>query len=262
MKKIFSIIFLLFTFSIVFSQTDYFLGTRTYCKKPTDARSVEIYDLGLKCIRENLYTGAANQIFNELIKKDSTFCDAYFLAGYTLRLSNMNKEAVVMYYMADSLAQNRSIEFKQNLATVSMLVGHFKLSRKKYEEMTTYFPESPEGYFGIALTSTLMGDVDYGLKNINIAEEKYKEENKDCQSLKAILLSFNEKYEEAIPYFEKVETKFSKDDAFNGAYALSLNIIGRKTNDEKMIKRSKKYYNKVKNKEGLTEKAKEAFKES
>jgi hypothetical protein len=33
--------------------------------------------------------------------------------------------------------------------------------------------ESPEGFYGIALTSTMIGDVDNGLKNIDIAIEKY-----------------------------------------------------------------------------------------
>lgn len=55
------------------NQTDYFLGKRTYCKKPDDERSVKIYDLGLKCIRENLYLGAASKIFIELIEKDNSF---------------------------------------------------------------------------------------------------------------------------------------------------------------------------------------------
>lgn len=261
MKKLGLVIFI-FIFCATYAQTDYFLGQKTYCKKPNDERSVKIFDLGLRCIRENKYLGSANEIFNELIKKDSTFCDAYFLSGYTYRLSNMNKEAVVMYYMADSLAQNKSIEFKQNLATVSMLVGQFELSRKKYTEMTTYFPGSPEGYYGIALTSMFIGDIENGLKNINIAEQKYNEDNKDCISLKATLLSMNAKHEEAIPYFEKVESKFSKQDAFNGFFALSLLEVGKKTNNEKMLKKSRKYYNKIIDKNGLSDDIKLAFKDS
>ena len=265
MKRNLVIIFIFYSFLNLYSQqteTDYFLGKRTYCNKPTDERSVKIYDLGLQCIRENKYIGAASKIFIELIEKDKTFCDAIFLAGYTFRLSNMNKEAVPLYYLADSLAQNRSIEFKQNLATVSLLTGNVNLSRKKFQEMTKYFPESPEGFYGIGLTSLFIEDYSNGLDNINIAEKKYSSENKDCQSLKAVLLTLNEKYLESIPYFEKVENKFKKDDTFNGCYALSLKQIGTKNSDEKMIKKAKKYYEKITNKSGLPQKVKFAFKDT
>ena len=265
MKPILFIFLIFLNFTNLYSQqipTDYFLGNRTYCKKPTDERSVKIYDLGLQCIRENKYIGAASKIFIELIEKDNNFCDAIFLAGYTFRLSNMEKEAVPLYYLADSLAQNRSIEFKQNLATVSLRIGNVKLSRQKFEEITKYFPESPEGFYGIGLTSLFIEDYANGLDNINIAEKKYISTNKDCQSLKAVLLTMNEKYEDALPYFEKVESNFKKDDTFIGCYALSLKQVGIKSSDEKLIKKSKKYYEKVQNKNGLPEIIKKAFKES
>lgn len=228
---------------------------------PANSEDKKLYQLGLDCIQQNLYIGAANKIFQDLIKKDSTFCDAYFFAGYTFRMSNMNKEAVIMYYMADSLAKNPSIEFKLNLATVSMHTGALKLSRKKYEEITKYFPHSPEGYYGIALTSTLIGDIEYGLKNINIAEDRHQEDYKDTQFLKAVLLTLNGKHEEAIPYFEKVKSKFSKHDHFNGNYALSLYEVGTAKNDEKMLKKARKHYDKVKDKEALTEHLRSKFEE-
>ncbi len=264
MKRILFIFLILFSFTKIYSQqtqTDYYLGKRTYCKKPPDERSVKIYDLGLRCIRANEYIGAASKIFIELIEKDNNFCDAIFLAGVTFRLSNMEKEAVPLYYLADSLAQNRSIEFKQNLATSSLRIGNVKLSRQKYEEMTKYFPESPEGFYGIGLTSLFVEDYANGLENINIAEKKYYSTNKDCQSLKAVLLTMNEKYEDAISYFQKVESNFKKDDNFLGCYALSLKQVGMKKSDDEMINKSKKYYEKVQNKNGLPEIVKKAFKE-
>ncbi|VXC10296.1 hypothetical protein [Chryseobacterium sp. 8AT] len=242
------------------TQTDYFLGNRTYCKKPDNERVNKIYPLGIKSVQQNLYLGAAFKIFAEVIETDNSFCDAYFWAGYTLRLSNMEKEAVIFYHAADSLAQNRSIEFKQNLATLAMKVGRMTFSRKKFQEMTEYFPESPEGYYGIGLTSLFIEDYKNGLENINIAESKYDTPNKDTQCLKAVLLTLNEKYEEAIPYFEKVESNFKKDDTFNGCYALSLKQVGIKNSDEKLMKKSKKYYEKVQNKDGLPELIKNALK--
>lgn len=233
------------------NQTDYFLGNRTYCKKPDTERFNKIYPLGIKSVQQNLYLGAAFKIFSEVIETDNSFCDAYFWAGYTLRLSNMENDAVIFYHAADSLAQNKSIEFKQNLASLAMKVGRMSFSRRKFKEMTEYFPESPEGYYGIGLTSLFIEDYKNGLDNINIAESKYNIPNKDTQCLKAVLLTLNEKYEEAIPYFEKVESNFKKDDTFNGSYALCLQEVGIKNSDEKLMKKSKKYYEKVKNKNGL-----------
>lgn len=260
MKKIIPTILFLILISETYSQSsDYFNGKWTYCEKPADERSLKIFDLGIETIKRNTYVGAGNQIFHELIQKDSTFCDAYFFAGYTYRLSGMLKEAVAYYYMADSLANNKSIEFKQNLATTSLLAGAVDLSRKKFVEITKYFPQSPEGYYGIALTSTEIGDVENGLNNINIAIEKYQRENKDAIYLKAILLTINSKHEQALPYYEKVKSTRRKDDYFNGNYALSLYEIATQTNDEKMMKEAKKYYNAVKDKSELTNFIKERF---
>ncbi len=258
-KRLLLLFLLLFLNSKSFSQSDYFLGQRTYCGMPNQSDSRELFKLGIDCINQNLYIGAANQLFQKLIKQDSLFCDAYFFAGYTFRLSNMNKEAFAMYYMADSLSQNKSIEFKQNLAMMSVSIGNMRFARKKYLEMTKYFPASPEGYYGIAITSPEIGDPDFGLENINIAEEKYYVENKDVQFIKAILLNLNGKYEESIKYFEKVQSKFSKDDYFNGNYALSLYELAILNNDEKQLKKAKKHYNKVKDKSNLTAYIKSKF---
>ena len=259
MKKIILFLILIASLTNLYSQSDYFEGNRTYCPMPESDRVLEIFPLGIQCVQQNLYLGSAVEIFTDVIKIDSTFCDAYFWAGYAFRMSDMNKEAVAMYYIADSLAQNRSIEFKQNLAVTSMVVGLDSLSRKKYEEIKEFFPDSPEGYYGVALTSTLLGDFNYGLENINIAENKYHIDNKDTQFLKAILLTLNARHEDALPYYEKVKSTFNKNDYFNGNYALSLYEVSMKSNDEKMLKQSKKYYKKVKNKGELTDETRAKF---
>lgn len=232
----------------------------TTCTFPDNERAKEIFPLGIECIQRDIYMGTVAEIMTDVIKIDSTFCDAYFWAGHAFRKSNMNKEAVTMYYMADSLAQNKSLEYKQNLATVSLIAGLDDLARKKFKEITGYFPNSPEGYYGIALTSTIIGDVGYGLENINIAEQKYNYENRDTQFLKAILLTLNGKHEESLSYYKKVKSRFSKDDNFNGNYALSLYEIGTLNNDKKMLKLAKKHFNKIKDKSALTEEMKSKFK--
>ena len=257
-KKILLFTLILLSYNL-FSQSDYFLGKRTYCDMPTQSDSRKEFQLGIDCIHQNLYIGAANQLFVRLIEKDSLFCDAYFFAGYTYRLSNMNKEAFAMYYMADSLSQNKSIEFKQNLAMMSVSIGNMKFARKKYLEMTKYFPSSPEGYYGIAITSPEIGDAEFGLENINIAEKKYNTEKYDIQFMKGILLNLNGKYQESIEYFEKVKSEYSKDDYFNGNYALSLYEIAILNKDDSLLKKAKKHYNKVKDKSQLTDYIKSKF---
>lgn len=259
MKKRILFIISIFIGANLFSQTDYFKGKRTYCEFPNNERVKEIFPIGIECVQNNIYLGSAVEIFNDVIEIDSSFCDAYFWAGYAYRLSDMNKEAVVMYYMADSLAQNKSLEFKQNLATTSMLIGADELARKKFEEIKEHFPSSPEGFYGVALTSTLLGDVDYGLENINVAEKKYNHLNADIALLKAILLTLNEEHAASLLYYEKVKSKFNKSDHFNGHYALSLYEVGIINNDEKLLKLARKHFNRVKNKNELTDEMRRKF---
>jgi tetratricopeptide (TPR) repeat protein len=252
-RKLIILSILLFISFLSFSQTDYFKGKRTYCDYPENERIKEIFPIGIKCIQSKQYLGTAFEIFTEIIKIESTFCDAYFWAGYTLRLSNMNKDAVPFYYVADSLAQNKSIEFKQNLATTSLLIGADSLARNKFKEIIKYFPESPEGYYGVALTSTIVGDVEYGLENINIAIDKYTTLNKDAIFLKSVLLSLNSRHRESLEYYEKVKERYRRDDNFNGNYAFSLYEVATATNDRKMMKLAHKHYGRVKNKYVLSE---------
>ena len=78
MKRILILIVYVLTFTNIYSQSiysDYFDGNRTYCPKPTDERSLKIYDLGIECVHRNQRLGAAFEFFAEIIKKDNNFCD-------------------------------------------------------------------------------------------------------------------------------------------------------------------------------------------
>lgn len=255
MKKL--VIFLIFLIQITYSQTEYFNGNYTFCPKPFDRESIENYQLGIDCIKANQFIGGANRLFLDLIKKDSTFCDAYFFAGYTYRLSNMDKAALTYYYIADSLSNNKSLIFKQNLAFMASKMGAFKLARKKYDEMKQFFPESPEGFYGIASTSIFIGDSENGLENLNIAINKYSEKGveigEEIYLVKGILLTRNEKYIESIEVFEKLSGKITKNDEFRINYAFSLIKNGKALNDEKLIKKAKKIYEKIEDKTNLSE---------
>lgn len=226
--------------------------------------NLELWKLGFDALQFEKYYKYSSAAFLKIIKADSTNCDAYFMAGYTCRIQNMPKEALVYYYMADSLAQNKSIEFKQNLATTSFALGNLKLSRKKYLEMVEFFPESPEGYYGIALTSTIIGDVENGLENMNKAAKIYNSLNNklndDSYLLFGILLTRNGKFSESLPYFEQCYSKYKKEDGFNTHYSYSLLKVSQINKDEKMKQKALKIYEKIKNKEEITEEIRNEFK--
>ncbi len=252
-------------FSNTYSQTEYFEGKQLYCESE-NPEAIRLFNIGIETLHLNTslnkkFLKRTSDVFFKAYQTDTTFCDAMFFTGYTLRLLN-DKNAMVCYYMADSLANNKSIEFKVNLATEGLRFGNeegVKIARKKYDEITKFFPENPEGYYGVALTSTMIGDIENGLNNIDIAIEKYNSENVDALFLKAVLLTLNARHEESLNYYEKVKGNFKKDDNFNGNYALSLYEVAKANNDEKMMKLAQKHYKKVKNKNELTEQTRMKF---
>ncbi|MFQ6602956.1 tetratricopeptide repeat protein [Flavobacterium sp. C3NV] len=257
-------VFLLLTFltcNFIFSQ-NYMAGQKRYCET-NDAKILELYDLGFRTLQYKKYQNVSTRIFLDIVKKDSTQCDAYFWAGYTLRLQNKYDLAIGCYYMADSLANNKSIEFKQNLAMTSLMLGKVDLARKKYSEMITFFPDNPEGYYGFALTAPMIGDVDKGLENIKISIEKYGKRDSEIKNqtelLYGILLTLNKNYTEAVLHFEECASKFKNDDNFNIHYSLSLIKIAEQNNDEDGKKKGLKVYNKIKNKEEIPKALKGEF---
>lgn len=264
MKKQLLIIFILIINSI--HSQSYFEGDYLYCKSK-NKEALKYYNAGIKLLHLNTNLNKKHlkktaDIFLTAYQKDTTFCDAMFFTGYTYRLLNDFKKTFSCYYIADSLSNNKSIEFKTNLAAVAISSGSdkgFILARKKYYEMINYFPRNPEGFYGIALTSIDTGDVEDGLKKIDLAINRYNGENKDALFLKAILLTLNARHEDSLIYYEKVKTAFRNNDEFKSNYALSLYEVAKMTNDEKMMKSAKKYYNKVKNKKVLSEILKKKF---
>lgn len=248
MKKI--VIIFLFIISILgFAQDTYFLGKTNYCtpQKPESKKNFNTAILALQFPK--YYGGTTNMLF-KTIEEDKEYCDAYFMAGYLLRLQNMDKESIAMYYMADSLAQNKSPIFKMNLAVTAFRLGAMDLSRKKYKELITYFPENPEGYYGIANTSIVIGDFDNGLSNLKLAEKLYKEQSgvkKDVKYLFGILYTLKEDYKTALPHLDEVYSTYKKDDGYLATYALTQMKVGVDNNDDNLKKKAKKSYEKIKN---------------
>ena len=268
MKKII-IILLALNINLIYSQ-DYFEGKRLYCKSE-NPEALKLFNLGIETLYLNKsldqkYLKITSNIFFKAYKTDTTFCDALFFSGYTLRLLN-DKKALALYIMADSLSNNKSIEFKTNLAAEGLKFGtekSLKIARKKYDELIKFFPESPEGYYGFAVTSPIFGDVEKGLENIDIAITKYNQKNIELKDdvifLKGVLLALNKKYEEGLENLEKSISTFKKDENFKIHYALCLLKVSEIKNDDKMKQKALKFYDKIENKEQIPENIKSLLK--
>lgn len=249
MKKL-VIIFILFLFIKGFSQDSYFLGKTNYCT-PQDTNSKKSFETAFLALNYPKYYGGVTNLLLKIAEKDPKYCDAYFMAGYFFRLQDMHKEALAAYYIADSLAQNKAPIFKQNLAIQFMRFGKVEEAREKYIEMVKYFPENPEGYYGIGNTSIVLGDYEKGLENLKQAENLYKASGKvkdDVIYMYGMLYTLKENYETALPYLEDAYSTYNKDDGFLSLYALALIKVGKSKNDEKLIKKAQKTYEKVKDK--------------
>lgn len=262
MKKLLTI--LIFIFSVnSFAQDFYFLGKTNYCT-PKKAESKKQFDVAILSLQFPKYYGGATNMLMKTIEEDKEYCDAYFMAGYLFRLQNMEKEAVTLYYMADSLAQNKAPIFKMNLAVSAFRLGAMDLARKKYQQMTTYFPENPEGYYGIANTSIIIGDFDNGLNNLKTAEKLYQCQDgvkKDVKYLFGILYAFKEEYKTALPYLEDVFSTYKRDDGYLATYVLTQMKVAVEINDEKLKNKAKKNYEKIKNKNTIPDDLKNKLKD-
>ncbi|MDR6157316.1 tetratricopeptide (TPR) repeat protein [Chryseobacterium sp. SLBN-27] len=249
MKKLL-IIFMLMLSIKGFSQDFYFSGKMNYCtpENPESKKSFETAFIGLNYPK---YYNSVTALLLKVAEKDPKFCDAYFMAGYFFRLQEMHKEALALYYIADSLSQNKAPIFKQNLAIQFMRFGKVDKAREKYEEMVKYFPDNPEGFYGIGNTSITIGDYDKGIENLKLAEDIYKKSGKvkdDVTYMYGMLYSLKENYDIALPYLEDAYSTYKKDDGYLSLYALALIKVGRSKNDEKLIKKAQKTYDKVKDK--------------
>jgi len=268
MKKIF-VILLILNMNLIFSQ-DYFEGKRLYCISE-NPEALKLFNLGIETLYLNKsldqkYLKITSNIFFKAYKTDTTFCDALFFTGYTLRLLN-DKKAFALYIMADSLSNNKSMEFKTNLAAEGLRYGSeksLKIARTKYEELIKFFPESPEGYYGFAVTAPIFGDVDKGLENINIAINKYTQKNIELKDdvifLKGVLLTLNKKYEEGLENLEKCYSTYKKDENFKIHYSLCLLKVSEIKNDEKMKQKALKFYEKIDYKDQIPENIKSLLK--
>ncbi|WP_318642730.1 tetratricopeptide repeat protein [Flavobacterium ardleyense] len=260
MSKILTLLFFLAA-NLTFSQ-NYMEGKRLYCKSE-NPEAMKSFDGGIEILYLNKtldkkYLKLTAEVFFEAYQKDTTFCDALFFTGYTMSLLG-DQKAISFYLMADSLANNRSVEFKINLASEFIKFGTEKsitLARKKYNEIKQYFPEDPEGYYGLALTSAMFGEPKIGLENLDISVEKYKKKNLEVRSevvyLRGILLAQDKQYEEGLVHLERSYDTHKRDEQFKIHYALCLLKVSEIRRDPKMMQKAKKIYDKIEDKSSIS----------
>lgn len=109
-----------------------------------------------------------------------------------------------------------------------------KIVREKYIEIIEIFPNNPKGFYGIAITSPMIGDIKNGIRDIDIAINKNNYENVEALLLKAMLLTLDQRLEESLYYYNKIRFDLKDNDDFQANYALSLHEVSKKI----MIKNS------------------------
>lgn len=254
MKKIILLLLVLIS-GRIFSQ-GYFDGNELHCPSQ-NKEAMRLFDGGIKIMHLNSnlspkYLAANADVFARAILQDTLFCDAYFFAGYILNLQKQYPESFAFHKVADSLSPKPVLIYKQNLAAISMKVGLFKDARDSYQEMVKYFPESPEGYYGVAATSPMMGDYKVGLENIRKAESLYGSMHENqVNYLKGILQALDGQYAEAKNTLDGVTGQYRRDLNFNIHYSLALLKLSEANNDEAMKKKAKKFYDKIDDKSDI-----------
>lgn len=257
------ILALFFAFGVSYAQQDYFKGEYDLCT-PTNKEAYDRYQharLALKYTKpdDTLYMRKLSEVFYQVYKADTVFCDALYFTGYTLRCLNEPDAALYFFAKADSVAEGRSLLYKQDMAATAMRVGHPELAKQKYEEMIQYFDESPEAHYGMASLSLMTGDFKVGVNHINNAIRRTKamklEVKDDILFMKATLLALDNKPAEALPLFEDAEDTYGETDLFRIYYAMALLRNYFETNDERSKKKAERHYRKIADKSLIPEDA-------
>ncbi len=237
----FLFIFLLF-YTNIFSQTNNegINKIDNLVCKTDDKDILALYEKGFMALENPAYSNIAGRIFFSIIQKDKNLCDAYFYTGKSLTEQGKDDAAYTYFYYADSIAKQPVLEFKIGLAEAALRIENIGLARKKYEEIKRYFPNNPEGYYGLSLTATSIGDVVEGLVNTDKTFMKYKDfgeltkiREHEIYFIRAILLRMNTQYEESISCFEKCKEDFGSTTDYLTNYALACYEMYLKTKDEK-----------------------------
>lgn len=213
---------------------------------PTDNQEINtLYEMGFSALEKPEYYNTAGRIFFQIIQLDKSLCDAYYYTGVSLTKQDKDDAAYTYLYYADSLATQPTLPFKIALAESALRIGNVGLARKKYEEIKSDFPNSPEGYYGLSLTATSIGDLVEGLVNTDRTLLKYKNASgltptreQEIYLIKAILLRMNTQYDKAIEYFEKSKEHFGTTTDYLTNYALTAYELYKQTKEDQWKQKS------------------------
>lgn len=225
-----------------------------------DIEVIDLYTTGLKALNYPKFYNVAGKIFFSLVERDKTLCDAYFFTGVALTKQEKHETAINYYYYADSLASKSNSIFKEELAEAALRIGNVGLARKKYEELIKDFPEDPDGYYGIGLTATTIGDIANGLQKLSVAEGLYIAENtwtpqrqQEVYLMKGILFITDTQYRSGLEYLDKCFNTFSKLDDFNANYAIACDELYKETQDESYKIKIQEALSRIEDKKKLNE---------
>lgn len=207
---------------------------------PTENQEIlQLYKMGFSALEKEAYYNTAGRIFFQIIQMDKQLCDAYYYTGVSLTKQEKDDAAYTYLYYADSLATQPTLSFKVALAAGALRIGNVGLARKKYEEVKKNFPDSPEGYYGLSLTATSIGDVVEGLVNTDRTLLKYKQaggltptREQEIYLIKAILLRMNTQYDKSIEFFDKCKEHFGTTTEYLANYALTTYALYQQTKEE------------------------------
>lgn len=228
---------------------------------PTDNKELlDLYETGFSALQQTAYYNTAGRIFFQIIQQDKSLCDAYYYTGIALTKQDKDAAAYSYLYYADSLSTQPQMSFKIALAESALRIGNVGLARKKYEEIKQYFPQRPEGYYGLSLTATSIGDLVEGLVNTDRTLAKYKstggltpEREQEIYFIKAILLRMNAQYEKSIAFFEKSKEHFGTATDYLANYALATYELYKQTQEEKWKRESQHALEQIQDKDVLKE---------
>ncbi|MCC9041579.1 hypothetical protein LNQ81_02490 [Myroides sp. M-43] len=225
-----------------------------------DTDMLDLFKTGLEALNSPKYYNIAGKVFFNIIQRDNTLCDAYFFTGVALTKQDKHEAAVTYYYYADSLSSKSNSVFKEELAEAALRVNNIGLARKKYEELIKDFPNDPDGYYGIGLTATTIGDVVNGLQKLSIAEELYiaektwtSQREQEVYLMKGILFIADTQYVAGLEYLDKCFHTFHKLDDYNANYALACFELFKDAKEESYKLKAIEALSRIKDKNKLNE---------
>ncbi|WP_299150226.1 tetratricopeptide repeat protein [uncultured Dokdonia sp.] len=126
---------------------------------------------------QNDYQSAEKE-YKKAIKKDKYFVLAHDHLGVSYRFQKKFDEAIDSYEKSLDLFPEGDFALL-NIAAVYSLKENDKKAIEYYLDLANFYPENPEGYYGIGKSNLLLGDNESALKNALTALILYKNQKSD-----------------------------------------------------------------------------------